>query len=398
MKNRYDVVVVGAGPGGSMAAKIAAKNGLDVLLVEKRQEIGSPVRCAEGVSKKGLKKFLPNIKNEWISCEANGAKIYSPDGTKVEMAEEMAGSEVGYVLERKIFDRDLALMSADDGADIYTKTTVTGLVIKDGFVKGVKGRHLGKPFEVECNLVIGADGTESKIGRMAGIDTTLKPVDIESGAEYLMTGIDVDDFCDFYLGNDIAPGGYAWVFPKGDNMANVGLAVLGKYLLKKTVKRPIDYLDAFVKEHYSDGKIGSVIFGGVPVSRPIKTIGNGILLVGDAARFTDPITGGGILKAMESGVMAGETAIEAMAAEDFSENKLKIYEDKWRPTIGRKNERNYLIKEFFINLSDEDLNELARSINEVKITEMSVTGLVTTLIEKNPETLKSLSKMLFKYL
>ncbi|HIH78561.1 MAG TPA: NAD(P)/FAD-dependent oxidoreductase [Halobacteria archaeon] len=398
MKNRYDVVVVGAGPGGSITAKVAAKGGLDVLLVEKRQEIGSPVRCAEGVSKKGLKKFLPQIKKEWISSEANGARIYSPDGTKVEMAEEMAGSEVGYVLERKIFDRDLAIMSADEGADVYAKTTVTDLVIKDGFVKGVKGRHLGKSFEVECNLVIGADGTESKIGRMAGIDTTLKPVDIESGAEYLMTGIDVDDFCDFYLGNDVAPGGYAWIFPKGDKRANVGLAVLGKHLLKKTVKRPIDYLNKFVKEHYKDGKVASVILGGVPVSRPVKTIGNGIMLVGDAARFTDPITGGGILKAMESGTMAGETAVDAIEAEDFSENTLKKYENKWRPTIGRKNERNYLIKEFFITLSDDELNGLARSVNEVKITEMSVTGLVATLIEKNPETLKNLSKMLFKYL
>ncbi|RZN64818.1 MAG: NAD(P)/FAD-dependent oxidoreductase [Candidatus Methanoliparum thermophilum] len=398
MKNRYDIVVVGAGPGGSMAAKVAAMGGLDVLLVEKRQEIGSPIRCAEGVSKKGLKKFLPQIKKEWISCEVEGARIYSPDGTMVEMAEEMAGSEVGYVLERKIFDRDLATLSGDAGADVYAKTNVTDLVLKDGVVKGVKGKHLGRSFEVECNLVIGADGTESKIGRMGGIDTTLKPIDIESGVEYIMTDIEVNDLCNFYLGNDIAPGGYAWMFPKGDNMANIGLAVLGKYLIKKNVKRPIDYLNKFVKEHYKDGKIVSVVFGGIPVSRPIKTISNGIMLVGDAARFTDPITGGGILKAMESGIMAGETAIDAIEAEDFSENELKKYEDKWRPTIGMKNERNYLIKEFFINLSDEKLNDLARSINEVKIKEMSVTGLIAMLIEKNPKTLENLSEILLKYL
>jgi len=398
MKDKYDVIVVGAGPGGSMAAKVAAKGGLDVLLVEKRQEIGSPVRCAEGVSKKGLKKFLPEIKKEWISGEADGARIYSPDGTKVEMAEEMSGSEVGYVLERKIFDRDLAMMAADDGADVFAKTSVTDLIIKNGFVKGVKGKHLGKPFEIECDLVIGADGTESKIGRMAGIDTTLKPIDIEIGAEYLMTDVKVDNFCDFYLGNEIAPSGYAWMFPKGDNKANIGLAVLGRELIRNKAKRPFDYLNDFVKEHYKNGKVVSVIFGGVPVSRPINTIEDGIMLVGDAARFTDPITGGGILKAMESGVYAGETAIETIDAEDFSKKELKRYEDKWKPTIGRKNERNYLIKEFFINLKDDDLNKLARSVNEIKIKEMSVTGLIKTLIKKNPKMLKNLSQVLLEYL
>src|SRR5450759_4645220 len=101
MKDSYDVLVIGAGPAGSIAAKTAAEKGLDVLLIEKRQEIGDPVRCAEGVSKQYLKRHV-EIDKKWICADLKGSRIYAPDGTKIEMAEEIAGGEVGYVLERKI--------------------------------------------------------------------------------------------------------------------------------------------------------------------------------------------------------------------------------------------------------------------------------------------------------
>ena len=390
LKNKYDVIVVGAGPGGSMTAKTAAEKGLNVLLIEKRQEIGSPIRCAEGVGEKSFKKFFPVIKDEWISTKMVGVRIYSPDGTLVEMSDNRA---VGYILERKIFDRDLACMAADAGADVFTKTRATDIIIKDNFVKGIEGIRLGERFKVEADIVVGADGVESKVGRWAGIDTTLKPKDIESGAEYLISGIPVEDLCEVYLGNDIAPAGYVWAFPKGKNRANVGIGILGS---KIGEKRPFDYLNEFVKKKYKNGKIIEVIYGGIPVSRPTKTFENGIMLVGDAARFTDPITGGGITNAIESGIYAGEVAAECIEEEDFSEGGLKKYEKRWRSTIGEENNRSYLLKEFFINLPDGGLNALAHSINKINITELSVKGLMRTLIDKNPWIPAKLAKLFKK--
>ncbi|RZN73222.1 MAG: NAD(P)/FAD-dependent oxidoreductase [Candidatus Methanolliviera hydrocarbonicum] len=390
LKNKYDVIVVGAGPGGSMTAKTAAEKGLNVLLIEKRQEIGSPIRCAEGVGKKSFKKFFPVIKDEWISTKMVGVRIYSPDGTLVEISDNRA---VGYILERKIFDRDLACMAADAGADVFTKTRATDLIIKDNFVKGVEGIRLGESFKVEADIVVGADGVESKVGRWAGINTTLKPKDIESGAEYLISGIPVEDLCEIYLGNDIAPAGYVWAFPKGENRANVGIGILGS---KIGGKIPFDYLNEFVKKKYKNGKIIEVIYGGIPVSRPAKTFGNGIMLVGDAARFTDPITGGGITNAIESGIYAGEVAAECIKEEDTSEEGLKKYEKRWRSTIGEENDRSYLLKEFFINLPDGGLNALAHSINKIKITELSVKGLMRELIDKNPWIPAKLAKLFKK--
>src|SRR5674476_391233 len=146
MKDSYDVLVIGAGPAGSIAAKTAAEKGLDVLLIEKRQEIGDPVRCAEGVSKQYLKKHV-EIDKKWICADLKGSRIYAPDGTKIEMAEEIAGGEVGYVLERKIFDRALAENAAKAGVEVRVKTRATDLIIKDDFIKGARLMHLGKEYD-----------------------------------------------------------------------------------------------------------------------------------------------------------------------------------------------------------------------------------------------------------
>jgi len=152
----YDVVVIGAGPGGSIAAKTCAEHGLKVLMVEKRQEIGVPVRCAEGISKKSLERFV-EPKKKFIAREVVGAKIFAPDGTEITLTEEMAGNEVGYVLERKVFDRYLAQLAVKAGAEVIVKTTAYGIErTKDG-VK-VKLRRMGEEWEVETKIVIGADG------------------------------------------------------------------------------------------------------------------------------------------------------------------------------------------------------------------------------------------------
>lgn len=396
MKSSYDVLVIGAGPAGSIAAKTAAVKGLDVLLIEKRQEIGDPVRCAEGASKEYLKKHV-GIDKRWICAELKGSRIFSPDGTKIEMSEEIAGAEVGFVIERKVFDRALAEQAANAGAEVRVKTRATSLIFEGDFVKGARLMHLGKEYDVRAKIVIGADGVESKVGRWAGIDTSLNPIDIETCAQYLVAGVNIDqNYCEFYIGNEIAPGGYVWIFPKGDGKANVGIGVLGN----KTGKfkpRPIDYLDTFMEKRFPDAKIIEMVFGGVPVSGSIeKTSTNGLMLIGDAARQSDPITGGGILNAMEAGRMAGEAAYEAISSGDVSIKKLEeVYEKKWRPTLGHDINMSLIVKNTFINLTDEDLNSLAHSLKDIKFERMNLIDLLQALFKANKKLLWDL-RVLFK--
>jgi digeranylgeranylglycerophospholipid reductase len=383
VKDEYDVVVVGAGPAGAYAAATAASE-CDVLLIEKRQEIGDPVRCAEGVSKEGLAKFL-QPQNKWIANRVTSARIFSPDGTILEVSEELAGPEVGYVLERKIFDRDLAKRAAQAGADVAVRTRATGVIRENGCICGVKVRHLGESLEIRATVVIAADGIESQLARWAGINTTLKPNDLESCAQYLMTNVDLlDDCCDFYLGSE-APGGYAWAFPKGPKVGNIGLGALAS---KLESKHPIDYLNAFVERHFANGQPVELNIGGVPVSKAArKTVGDGLMLVGDAAHHTDPITGGGIINALEGGRLAGEVAKQAVRVQDPSLKVLKQYEAAWRASFGKKLERNYKIKDIFVNLSDAELNKLIRSLEGLPLEDMSVAGIVKRLISRNPRLL-----------
>jgi digeranylgeranylglycerophospholipid reductase len=396
MKDSYDVLVIGAGPAGSTAARTAAEKGLDVLLIEKRQEIGDPVRCAEGVSKEYLKKHV-EIDKRWICADLTGSRIYAPDGTKIEMSEEIAGGEVGYVLERKVFDRALAELAAKAGAEVRVKTRATGLIIEEDFVKGARLMHLGKEYDVRAKIVIGADGVESKVGRWAGIDTSLKPIDIETCVQYLIAGADINqEYCEFYIGNEIAPGGYVWIFPKGEGKANVGIGVLGSKL-GKFKPRPIDYLNNFLEKRFPDAKIVEMFFGGVPVSGSIeRTSTNGLMLIGDAARQSDPITGGGILNAMDAGKIAGEAAYAAISAGDVSLEKLdEVYEKPWRETIGHAIDLSLIVKNCFINISDENLNSLAHSLEGVRFESMSLLDLLHALFKANKKLLWDL-RVLFK--
>lgn len=393
MKDNYDIIVVGAGPAGSIAAKTAAEKGLSVLLIEKRQEIGDPVRCAEGVSKLALKKHIePDPR--WICADMKGSRIFSPDGTSIHMAEEIAGGEVGYVLERKIFDRALAYESAKAGAEVMVKTRATGLIIENGSVCGIKAMHLGKEYDIRSKIVIGADGMESKVGRWAGIDTSLKPSDMETCVQYLMSGVNIDqEYCQFYVGKKIAPCGYIWIFPKGGNMANVGIGILGS---ESGEKRAVDYLNEFVKEKLPEASIIEIDYGGVPVSGTVeRTIANGLMLIGDAARQSDPVTGGGIINAMEAGEIAGEVAYNAILANDVSTRSLQEYEDRWRATIGKAIDNGLIVKDTFVKFTDEDLNSLAHSLKGVNFNKMSLIDLLYALFKANKKLLWDL-RVLFK--
>jgi len=351
VKDSYDVVVVGAGPAGSVAAWEAASQGLSVLLLEKRQEIGSPVRCAEGIGHAALSDFI-GPDDSWIAAHINRAKITIVEGKRERVWEAAAdpNSEaqgVGYVLERRIFDRVLAEKASQAGAQVLVKTAAVGLLREGKSVAGVRAQGPWGRKEVAARIVICADGVESRVGFWAGLDTTLPRYDLMSCAQFLLTGIDIDPQCTYYyLDPELAPGGYIWIFPKGEGRANVGLGIQAD-LVKMA---PIDALIRFVENHsfLSQGSAVTLIAGGVPVGLPPKRIvTDGCMLIGDAARQVDPLTGGGIANAMAAGRLAARVATEAIAADDVSCAFLNRYEQEWAAGIGRKMARNYRLRARF---------------------------------------------------
>jgi digeranylgeranylglycerophospholipid reductase len=339
-RSSYDLVVVGAGPGGSVAAQTAAEAGLSVLLLEKRQEIGSPVRCAEGVGHDRLVAFVEPDRR-WVAAEITRAEITAVAGGAARTLRAEGGR--GCVLERRVFDRALAELAARAGAEVRVKTAVTGLLMEEGRVRGVR---VGGT-EIEARVVVAADGVEALVGRWAGLDLELPLADTMVCAQYLLAGVEIDPGCTAYtIDHALAPGGYAWVFPKGEGVANVGLGVQADLATMPALA----YLERFVEARpaLACGQPVTLVAGNVPVAPPpARLVADGLLVVGDAARQVDPLTGGGIINAMEAGHLAAEVAAEAIAAGDTSAAALARYQTHWQEGTGRKMARNYRLRARF---------------------------------------------------
>jgi digeranylgeranylglycerophospholipid reductase len=388
---RFDVLVVGAGPSGSTAAKYAAMSGCRTLMIEKRAEIGTPVRCGEGIAKGWLEEIGVPASPKFVVHEVQGAHVYAPDGTCLTIDASLAGNEVGYTIERDQFDRYLAAEAARAGAEIRIRTSAVALLREDGKVVGARCEHMGRTYDVRANLVVGADGFESQVGRWAGLTTHLKTRDIDACLEYTMVGVEGDArYDDFYIGS-CAPGGYAWVFWKGEDVANVGLGVnLSKLRDKGEVKH---YLDRLLADHpgLARGSVLSEIAGGVSVSPPLeRTVTDGCMLVGDAARMIDPLTGGGILNGCLAGRFAGEVAGEAIAAGDFGAAFLERYERRWRDRLEEQLYRNYMLKEKLRTIDDATINRLVRAVADLAPQAITGPAILDALREHHPEVLAEL--------
>ncbi len=386
LRENYDVVVVGAGPAGSIAARTIAQAGNSVLLVEKRQEIGTPVRCAEGVSRTELEKFV-QIDPKWICAQIHGYRFHAPDGA----AFTVEPNNTGYVLERKIFDRDLATLAANAGAQVLAKTAARNVLCNEhGAIVGVQlSISPDSDISVKSKIVIGADGVESQVGRWAGIDTVPRLRDMCSGVQYLMAGLDVaEDICDFYFGTQIAPGGYLWIFPKGKGMANVGIGIAGNRADKITAQA---YLDHFIEANFPTGSVLGVVAGGIPLGGTLKRIvKDGLMLVGDAAHQAFPHTGGGIENALEAGVLAGEVAVDALRAGDYSSRFLEKYQTSWHHRLGKDMSLSYRIKELLQSFDDRAWNRSAALLAHVDAKSLTTKEIMLTIFKEDPSLLLEL--------
>jgi len=379
-----------------MAARAAARGGARVLLLDKRRELGVPVQCGEALAEEPLRDLGIKPDSRWIAGKINAVRLISPSGIEVSIAEKSAvHGKVGFILDRKVFDKHLVMLAAKEGADVKVGTLVDGLLMDGKKIAGVKASSFDGRMEVRAEVVIAADGVVSRVARWAGVNTTLKPADIESGAQFQMVGIDVKspEVMEYYFGSRITPGGYAWLFPKGRDMANVGIGILGSRM-----QRPaIDYLKDFVNSMpgLKKGRVIEINGGGVPVGGPIpKTVKDNLLIVGDAARQVNALTGGGIDSAMRAGDIAGEVAAKAVASRDASEKKLKEYEKRWRKQMGKKFERYLKAKEVLLDMSDEELDKLAKALQGVEFDKISLTDMLKVFMKVSPKLLWKLKGLI----
>jgi digeranylgeranylglycerophospholipid reductase len=375
-----DVLVVGAGPAGAVAARAAkrAAPALDVLMVERDRAVGAPVRCAEGVGDAGLREFADPDGADWTARRITRVIFLAPDDTEVRLAER----EVGWVLDRTRFDAHLAAAAVAEGAELRVGTEAAAMGRDNGRwavrLRGARGEET-----VRARVVIGADGVETMVGRWAGLDTRVPARDMESCAQYIVQGIDFDpDAIYLQFGDRVAPGGYAWVFPRGVGTANVGLGIVA---LKADGRSARQYLDAWMARRFPRGATTGYTVGGVIVHTTVKqTYADGVLLAGDAAHMVNPLSGGGIVNAMKAGRLAGQTAAAAVCAGDTSAARLAGYHAAWMQLLGNDHLKYYQIKQALEQLDDAFYDALARTVQRVPLAKRTLGRVFAHALIRHP--------------
>ncbi len=360
LDNSYDVVIVGAGPGGSITARDCAKAGLKVLLLEKRPEIGAPKRCGEGVGFEVLERLGYTGNERFVAQRINGTFAFAPNGKRV----EIPGGEGGYILERKVFDKWIAYDAANAGAKVISNAEVIDLIKNNGKVSGVVVLYNGEKLKISSKIVVAADGVESKIAKIAGLNTLSTTLNMTSGYQYEMAGMSFEDSqkIQVYLGPSIAPGGYVWIFPKGKTIANVGIGILAQND-GKTAKH---YLDKWI-DSMPSLKMCSIIeenSGGIPIGNFLKKMtADNFIAVGDAAHQVNPIHGGGLAEATFAGQIAAKVIARAINEGDTSEKNLDEYNKLWWGTRGKSLQKLEKVIYAFFKFTDDDINKIMDSLD-----------------------------------
>lgn len=334
-----DVAVIGLGPAGSSAALAAASRGARVIGLDRKKLPGLPVQCAEFVP------MMLGVDSGPVDCAF--VQAITAMESFIDHEHDRHNDDFrGRMIDRAAFDRELAERATTAGADLRFGVQVDA-IDDDGTIR------LNDGSAVRAKVIVGADGPRSRVA--AAVDRSNSAI-VET-RQVSVPLLRESTSTDIYLSARI-PGGYAWVFPKGE-IANVGLGVDRRWKdrLKPELDALLDWLAA-------DGQIGREVLshtgGAIPVGGPVPpTAELGevlILLAGDAAGLTNPVTGAGIPAACHSGKMAGEAAANHVAGDkDASEDYAEDLDELFGASLARAvMRRQQLVDLYDSNGPDDD--------------------------------------------
>lgn len=345
-----------------------------------------PVRCAEGISARSFHAFLGKEEPGLICSRIKHIKLTGPSGVSALLAHEIDG----YILDRSIFDRTLAARAESEGAEVATCSPATGLERSgDGWL--VKVSSEDHEVSIRAGVVVGADGIESLVGRWAGIKTHTSLDRMESCYQYRLTGLDLEEnVIELAFGSRIAPGAYAWIFPKGAGEANVGIGLLRSAAQERITAR--DYLDRWVETRFPDAGCSVGVSGGVIVSPTLPSIStHGLLLAGDAAHQINPLSGAGISSGMRAGWLAGKIAAEQIWKGDISGKALKRYDREWRRILGRLHESHFQLADTIFQSKDEEFDRVAGELASLPAERCTMFEAVRSVLRTRPPLLFKLA-------
>ena len=345
------MVVVGAGPAGSLCARNLAARGYHVLLAEKRPVVGVPVRCGEATGRRSRLGQFMTVNEEYIETDLNGVIMHGTGGVSVRYDHD----DIGLVIDRRLFDQDLARQARDAGAELCVNTRIEGISpVRDGYreLSGVD-EAARLPFTLKARLVVGADGAEALSGRWVGLKTRHLPPHVCSAIELRVAAMDANpNHLTFWQGHDSVNKGYVWVFPKvKSGVVNLGSGAVTPKLGEKNMYA----LSMEYKERLFPGaEVAEVHGGAVPVSGNLSEyVADRFVLCGDAAHHTNPLTGGGIISGILGGELASRWIDAGFRRGDLSRAFLSQYQvDCWNQ-FGKNHRHQMRIRDFVVELPRE---------------------------------------------
>jgi geranylgeranyl reductase family protein len=360
---KFDIIVVGAGTGGSTAARKAAEDGFKVGLIDHKpkEKIGDKV-CGEAVGKHHFDylKIAPP-KGEELAGLVKGIDIFSPD-LKTLFRVESEGLH-GFIVNRHQLGQRLLNEALDTGVELLANTTVLSPIVKNDFIQGVttKNRLRKETKKYYGQVVVDASGMAAIVRKQTPIEWGLERTILNEDVEICYQEIrEISNTCELnhlgiYLNQTVSPGGYYWIFPKGGNIVNVGLGIQMKKPFPNPKKQFYNYIlktPLFKNSRKLTGKGGLLA-----TRRPISSlVGNGVLIIGDAACQPNPVHGGGIGPSMLAGQLSAELACEAIEKEDASKRGMWRYNKEYMASYGAKAAGLDVFRIFLQKCTNNDLN------------------------------------------
>lgn len=350
-----DITVVGAGPTGSFSAFQAAKMGAKVTICEEHGKVGVPSHCTGHISLGGLKRFGLGLPKNIFENQIRSAIFYSPSGYQFSVR---FASPVTCVITRELFDRYLLEMALKAGANISYNTRVDFLVVEKGSVKGALVKRKGKTEKLVSSVVIDAEGVPCSLLKRAGLPSPYRRMVVNA------VQADVDkvhgmesDAVEVFLSNNFASGLFAWIVPRRDGTAKVGLGTArgnAHDCLRRFVRH-----NPVARQRFEQSNMTSVVYHPISLGGPTsRTFFDGLLVVGDAASHVKPTTGGGIIMGLTCAKIAGEVATNAVRYGNPSASFLSEYERRWRRRIGFNMMAMKRLRLMLNNLSDSQIDRL----------------------------------------
>jgi digeranylgeranylglycerophospholipid reductase len=355
-----DVVVVGGGPAGLATAAVAARGGLRVVVCERDHAIGEPVRTSGG-------SFIAPLRRLGVPDRCwhpvHRIRVVGPTTDVVKTYRR----PVGCVLDVRATYQWLAAEAVDAGAEIRLKAPVQSVLLSGDRVTGVRVRD---PFrgvhELPARLVVDASGHTGFLAREAGLRPGNERSAVGIELELRAPGYDADEAV-FWLGDDVAPGGYGWAFPCGDGRVRLGVGVVRPESDAEPRVLLDGLLEVFRREFVSAVPAGALELhsGLMPVLPPRATtlVGDGMLVVGDAAGQGSTLLGEGIRYAITAGRIAGDAIVTAGG--DFSRRGLAAYPRTWRRQTRRDMAIAYAVNTRICRYGDDDWDRAIRRLDRL---------------------------------